>query len=156
VSRTDRDIQAPQSGKETIMETKARLAGKIVLAALLMVMAAGMVQAQQYPQSGKPYFCRWGAAGKSLVTLTMGAPDANYHRTGTNLNVYADASTISRSFDLYWDWPTGDNAFDYFQTDTSTNTTTHCKVYTYNNGAIVNFDPCTKNNQPSLSQYCTQ
>ena len=134
------------------METKARLAGKIVLVALLVVTAAGMVQAQQYPQSGKPYFCRWGAAGKSLVTLTMGAPDANYHRTGTNLNVYPDASTISRAFDLYWDFFTGDNAFIYVQSSTST----ECRVTTYNNGAIVNFDPCTKSGQPSLSQYCTQ
>ncbi len=138
------------------METKARLAGKIVLMSLLMVTAAGMVQAQQYPQSGKPYFCRWGAAGKSIVTLTMGAPDQNYHRTGTNLNVYPDASTLSRSFDLYWDWPVGDNVFTYRQVYGTPAVVTECRVTTYNNGAIVNFDPCTKGNQPSLSQYCTQ
>ncbi|MES1244847.1 MAG: hypothetical protein ABUT39_24780 [Acidobacteriota bacterium] len=134
------------------METKARLAGKIVLMALLVMAAAGMVQAQQYPQSGSPYFCRWGAAGKSIVTLTMGAPDQNYHRTGTNLNVYPDGGTLSKTFDLYWDWPAGDNVFTYVQSSTGT----QCKVTTYNNGGIVSFDPCTKNGQPSLSQYCTQ
>jgi hypothetical protein len=134
------------------MEKKARLAGKIVLVALLMVTAAGMVQAQQYPLSGKAYFCRWGTGGKSLVTLTMGAPDQNYHRTGTNLNVYPDASIISRPFDLYWDWPSGDNVFTYVQSSTNT----QCTVTTLNGGNQVNFDPCTKNGQPSLSQFCTQ
>lgn len=138
------------------METKARLAGKIVLMALLMVTAAGMVQAQQYPQSGKPYFCRWGAAGKSLVTLTMGAPDQNYHRTGTNFNVYPNATTLSRNFDLYWDWTVGDNVFTYRQSVGMPAVVTECTVTTYNNGAIVNFDPCRVDNQPSLSQYCTQ
>lgn len=134
------------------METKARLAGKIVLMALLMVMAAGMVQAQQYPLSGKPYFCRWGTAGKSLVTLTMTAPDQNYHRSGTNLNVYPDGSIISRPFELYWDYMNGDNVFTYVQSST----TTQCRVTTANGGNEVTFDQCTKNGQPSTSQYCTQ
>ena len=135
------------------METKARLAGKIVLMALLMVTAAGMVQAQEWPLSGKPYFCRWGAAGKSLVTLTFNESDFYVTRTGTNLNVYPAGNTLSRSFTMSWDWGSGSyNLFDYYQADTNT----RCRVTTHNYGNEVIFDPCTKNGQPSLSQYCTQ
>lgn len=92
------------------MTRMRKIAFQVGLVAMLALLGAATAQAYDFPKVNSPYHCRWERynqttgqlinKGVSLVTFTNVTTPNFYTQKGTLFTVYADAGTLTKSYEI--------------------------------------------------------
>ncbi|MFL6200035.1 MAG: hypothetical protein ACJ76J_12720 [Thermoanaerobaculia bacterium] len=141
------------------MARMKKIALQVGLVAVLALLGTAAAQAQyDWPKANSPYHCHWEryntsgqliGKGVSLVTFTNVTYPNSYTQSGTNFNVYADASTLSKSFQVQLHVAFG--GLTYYQPN-PTNPEITCQLLTSSGGNTVEWAGCSN----GVRQWCSQ
>jgi hypothetical protein len=141
------------------MARMKRIAVQVGFVAVLALLGAATAQAYDFPKADSPYHCRWERynssgqlinKGVSLVTFTNVTYPQFYIQSGTIFTVYADASTLTRSYEVHLHVTSG--GLNYYQDNPSPQADVSCQLLTSSGGNSVEWTGCSNN----VRQWCFQ
>ena len=141
------------------MARSKRIAVRIGLVAVLALVGAVAAQAQyDFPKANSPYHCNWekpNASGQlikgvSLITFTNVTQPNFYTQNGTIFNVYHDASTLSRPYQVQLHVAFGGLTFT--QDNPAPTPDVSCELVTTSGGNTVQWLNCSN----GARQWCYQ
>lgn len=142
------------------MAKMKKIALQIGLVAVLAFLGTAAAQAQDWPKVNSPYHCKWERYNKtngqlinkgvSLVTFTNVTYPNFYTQSGTLFTVYADAGTLTKSYEIQFHVAFG--GLTYYQPN-STSPELTCQLTTAGSGNTVEWN-CFSSN--GVRQWCYQ
>ena len=134
------------------------IAVRIGLVAVLALLGTAAAQAQyDFPKPDSPYHCNWEKPGPSglikgvsLITFKNVTEPNFYTQNGTIFNVYADASTLSRPYQVQLHVAFGGLTFT--QDNPAPQADVSCELVTTSGGNTVQWIGCSN----GARQWCYQ
>lgn len=136
-----------------------RIAVQVGLVAVLAFLGAAAAEAQyDFPKANSPYHCNWekyNASGQlikgvSLITFTNVTQPNFYTQNGTIVNVYSDASTVSRPYQVQLHVAFG--GLTFIQDNPAPQADVTCELTTTSGGNTVQWVGCSN----GARQWCYQ